>query len=47
MYAQRPNIDLDSMIDKGSALSKPRAPSTVPVISAPIRKAPVKMAGNK
>ena len=47
MYGQRQHIDLDSMLDKGSGLSKPRAPSINIFIKAPIRKAPVKVNGNK
>lgn len=47
MYNQRENIDLQSMMDKGSALSRPRAPSTFLIIPAPIRKVPVRTGGNK
>lgn len=46
MYNQR-QIDLESMMDKGSALSRPRAPSNPPLTPAPIRKVPVRMVGNK
>ena len=47
MYNQRHNIDLESILDKGSALSRPRAPSNLPITPAPIRKVPVRMVGNK
>jgi hypothetical protein len=47
MYMQRQNIDLESILDKGSALSRPRAPSTFLMIAAPIRKVPVRVGGNK
>jgi hypothetical protein len=47
MYNHRQqNTEIDSMLDKGSALARPRAPSKFYTNLAPIRKAPIKP-GNK
>jgi len=47
MYNQRPNIDLESMLDKAPTPNRLRAPSIPSFKIAPIQKVPARMLPNK